>query len=139
MLIAAKSIENYIPHRKPFVMIGNLLHADPESFSSDFYIESNNMLAEEGFFQEAGLIENIAQTCAAAFSFLDSEKRENQRTGFIGAISRLEVYELPAVHTSIVTIVKPLHQLENIYLVKGESRQDGRILLSCEMKIVIAK
>lgn len=139
MLIAAESIENYIPHRKPFVMIGSLLHADPESFRSDFYIENDNMLAEYGFFQEAGLIENIAQTCAAAFSFLDSEKHENPRTGFIGAISRLEVYELPAVNTSIVTIVKPLHQLENIYLVKGENRQDGRILLSCEMKIVLAK
>jgi len=139
MLIAAKSIENFIPHRKPFVMVGNLLHADPEGFSSDFYIESDNMLAENGFFQESGLIENIAQTCAAAFSFLDSEKHKNPRTGFIGAISRLELYELPAVNTSIVTIIKPLHQLENIYLVKGENLQDGRILLRCEMKIVIAE
>lgn len=139
MLVARNDMESFIPHRKPFVMIDNLLHATPESFESDFYIETDNILAEDGFLQEAGLIENIAQTCAAAFGFLDAAKHESPRTGFIGAISKLELYELPAVNSSIVTTVKPLHQLENIYLVKGENRQDGRILLSCEMKIVVSQ
>jgi predicted hotdog family 3-hydroxylacyl-ACP dehydratase len=139
MLIARNALESYIPHRKPFIMIDNLLQATNEIFRSDFYIDSNNILAEDGFFQETGLIENIAQTCAAAFSYLDSEKKEKPRIGFIGAISKLTVYELPAVNSSIVTIVNPLHQLENIYLVKGENWLNGRKLLSCEMKIVVSQ
>ncbi|KAA6441302.1 hypothetical protein FEM33_03065 [Dyadobacter flavalbus] len=139
MLIARNVMESWIPHREPFVMIDNLLLATKEVFESDFFIKSDNMLAQNGFFQETGLIENIAQTCAAAFSYLDAEKHENPRMGFIGAISRLRVYELPAVNSGIVTVVNPLHQLENIYLVKGENWQDGRKLLSCEMKIVVSQ
>jgi len=139
MLIAKNALESYIPHRKPFIMIDNLLQATNESFRSDFFIDSNNILAEDGFFQEMGLIENIAQTCAAAFSYMDAEKEENPRIGFIGAISKLTVYELPAVNSSIVTIVNPLYQLENIYLVKGENWLNGRKLLSCEMKIVVSQ
>jgi 3-hydroxyacyl-[acyl-carrier-protein] dehydratase len=61
------------------------------------------------------------------------------KIGFIGAISRLEVFELPAINTTITTIVTPLHQLGNIYLVKGESFLEGRILLGCEMKIVVSE
>lgn len=139
MLIARNVIESCIPHREPFIMIDNLLHATQESFESDFLIKSDNMLVENGFFQETGLIENIAQTCAAAFSYLDAKKNEKPRIGFIGAVSKLTVYELPAVNSSIVTVVKPLHQLENIHLVKGESWQNGRKLLSCEMKIVVSQ
>ncbi|GGB85515.1 hypothetical protein [Dyadobacter sediminis] len=139
MLIARNVMESWIPHREPFIMIDNLLLATKETFESDFFINSDNMLAQNGFFQETGLIENIAQTCAAAFSYLDAENREIPRMGFIGAITKLKVYELPAVNSGIVTVVNPLHQLENIYLVKGENWQDGRKLLRCEMKIVVSQ
>jgi 3-hydroxyacyl-[acyl-carrier-protein] dehydratase len=139
MIVSKDAITDYIPHRQPFVMIDNLVSVTPERFESDFYIESENLLVENGHFQTTGLIENIAQTCAASFGFLDHQTGGKAKIGFIGAISRLEVFELPAVNTTIRTIVTPLHQLGNIYLVKGESFLEGRILLGCEMKIVVSE
>lgn len=139
MIVSKDAITQYIPHRQPFVMIDNLVSVTPERFESDFYIESENLLVENGQFQATGLVENIAQTCAASFGFLDHQTDGKPKIGFIGAVSRLEVFELPAVNTTITTIVTPLHQLGNIYLVKGESFLEGRILLGCEMKIVVSE
>ena len=139
MKVPQDSISQYIPHREPFIMIGSLVSVTADRFESEFLIEEHNMLAEDGRFTESGLLENIAQTCAASFGFLNREETGEPKIGFIGAMTKVEVYELPPVNSTIRTIVVPLHQLGNIYLVKGESFVEGRILLGCEMKIVVTQ
>lgn len=139
MIVAKDAITDYIPHRPPFVMVDNLVSATRELFESDFTVTDDNVLVQDGFFQETGLIEHIAQTCAASFGYLDSEDGGEPKIGFIGAVSKVLVTELPPVGATIRTVVTPLHQLGNIYLVKGESFLDGRILLGCELKIVVSE
>lgn len=139
MLVTRESITDYIPHRAPFVMVDSLISATEARFETEFVIDLQNLLVQNGHFQESGLIENIAQTCAISFGYLGSREGGEARIGFIGAISKLEVYELPPVGSTIQTIVIPMHQLGNIYLVKGESFREGRILLGCEMKIVVTE
>lgn len=139
MVVAKEAITDYIPHRAPFVMVGNLVNATRERFESDFKVAGDNVLVRDGFFQETGLIEHIAQTCAASFGYLDREEGGEPKIGFIGAVSKVLVTELPPVGATIRTVVTPLHQLGNIYLVKGESFLDGRILLGCELKIVVSE
>ena len=126
-----------MPHRPPFIMIDNLISVSRERFESDFAVEEDNVLVKSGFFQETGLIENIAQTCAASFGYLDRSESGEPKIGFIGAISRLEVHELPPILVTIKTIVTPTHQLGNIVMITGRNYLDGRVLLECEMKIVI--
>lgn len=139
MIVAKDAITDYIPHRPPFVMVDNLVSATRERFESDFTVTGDNVLVRDGFFQETGLIEHIAQTCAASFGYLDREEGGAPKIGFIGAVSKVLVTELPPVGGTIRTVVTPLHQLGNIYLVKGESFLDGRILLGCELKIVVSE
>jgi 3-hydroxyacyl-[acyl-carrier-protein] dehydratase len=83
------------------------------------------------------LIENIAQTCAAGFGYQDSLSGGEPKVGFIGAVSKLQVYALPNVDTRISTRVVITHQLGTIFLAKGENFQDGKCLLDCEVKIVV--
>jgi 3-hydroxyacyl-[acyl-carrier-protein] dehydratase len=139
MKVTKDSIYQYIPHRPPFIMIDNLVSAAQERFESDFFIKSDNVLVEDGHFQESGLLENIAQTCAASFGYLDRQEGGEPKIGFIGAITKVEVHALPPVNSTITTVVVPMNQLGNIYLVKGESFLEGRILLGCEMKIVVTQ
>jgi predicted hotdog family 3-hydroxylacyl-ACP dehydratase len=137
MKVERNDIFAYLPHRPPFVMVDNLVQASSEQFETSFLITADNMLVEDGFFQEAGLIENIAQSGALGFGFMDSEAGEGPKMGFIGAVSKLEVFELPPVNSVIRTVVTPTHQLGNIFLVKGANSLEGRKLLECEMKIVV--
>lgn len=137
MIVVKDAITDFIPHRPPFVMIDHLVSATRERFESEFTVREDNVLVQGGLFQETGLIEHIAQTCAAAFGYLDREAGGEPKIGFIGAVSKVLVTELPPVGARVRTVVTPLHQLGNIYLVKGESSLDGRILLGCELKIVV--
>lgn len=139
MLVSKQAITEYIPHRAPFAMVDALVSASEERFETAFHILEDNLLVENGVFQATGLIENIAQTCALSFGYLGGQESGKAKIGFIGAISKLEVFELPPVGSTIQTIVTPQHQLGNIYLVKGESFLEGRILLGCEMKIVVTE
>jgi 3-hydroxyacyl-[acyl-carrier-protein] dehydratase len=137
MLLNEKNIESVIPQRSPFVMISDLLKANNVNFESDFLIRKENIFIKNGLLQEPALIENIAQTCAAGFGYLNQQSGGKPMLGFIGAISKVKVHKLPEEDNRITTTITVMHQLENIYLVKGENYCGSEKLLECEMKIVV--
>lgn len=119
-------------------MVDNLLKAEPDSFESDFWIEKDNIFVEGDYLLDGALIENIAQTCAAGFGYQDSLSGGEPKVGFIGAVSKLQVFALPKVLTRITTQVTITHQLGSIFLAKGQNFQEGELLLECEIKIVVS-
>jgi len=136
MKVSKENITTVIPQRNPFVMIDNLLEATPKLFETDFKVQVENIFLMNNILQEPALIENIAQTCAAGFGYLQDPK-EKPRIGFIGGISKLQVHSLPAVNSVISTKAEVTHQLENVFLIKGENFFEGKLLLECELKIVV--
>lgn len=137
MLFTKENITKIIPQQIPFVMVDNLVSADETGFKSTFKVEVSNLFIKDGKLQEAALIENIAQTVAAGFGYVDKQAGGKPKIGFIGGISKLSVHALPALNNTIETTVTQLHQFENIYLIKGENFCDGELLVTCEMKIVV--
>jgi len=137
MLLNKENITSIIPQKEPFVMVHNLISADEKEFKSTFNIDADNLFLTEGTLQEPSLIENIAQTVAAGFGFLDKASGGKPKIGFIGGISKLKVHHLPQLNQEINTTITHLYQFENIYLVKGENFCDGKLLVECEMKIVV--
>ena len=131
------NITSIIPQRTPFVMVGSLIEATDKGFETSYVVSGDNLFLEEGFLQEPALIENIAQTAAAGFGFLNSQSDEEPKLGFIGAISKLKVHALPKVDSTIYTTVTVMFQMENIFLVKGVNKDGNKTLLECEMKIVV--
>jgi predicted hotdog family 3-hydroxylacyl-ACP dehydratase len=139
MLISKDYIENYIPQRDPFIMIDALLSANEERFCSSFVIRTENIFLFNGILSDVALVENIAQTCAAGFGYIGSQNNETEaRLGFIGAVSRLQVFEEAKAEENIETTVNILNRFENIYLVEGIATRNGTALLKCQMKIVRA-
>ena len=136
MKISKTEIENYIPQRKPFIMIDNLVNAVPEKFETDFLVLPENIFVENGILREFALIENIAQTSSAGLAITKKQTGKKNADGFIGAISKLKLYDLPKVHDTIYTIVSLVAQFENMYLLKGENYLSEKKLLECEIKLV---
>ena len=58
-------ILDLIPQRPPMVMVDRLLHCDPVVTETEFTVREENILVENGRMSACGLVENIAQTCAA--------------------------------------------------------------------------
>lgn len=136
MLIEKENITSYIPQRSPFVMIDELIAASGEGFESRFKIEANNPLLTGDGLSESAVVENIAQTCAAGFGYLGAQEEQGSpKIGFIGAISKLEVLENPKLGDTIHTTVKIISSFENIHLIEGVSKSNGKELSKCQMKI----
>lgn len=137
MLLTKENITKIIPQQFPFVMVDNLISVNEIGFKSIFKVEESNFFFKDGKLQEPALIENIAQTVAAGFGYIDKESGGKPKIGFIGGISKLKIFELPLLNTLIETTIYYLHQFEKVYLIKGESFCCGKLLIECEMKIVV--
>lgn len=138
MIIEKENIESYIPQRYPFVMIDNLIHANESGFSSSFQVKEENIFSENGFLTEPALIENIAQTCAAGFGYINRQNNEGSSIGYIGSVSKLTVHQLPEYGTTIKTTIEITNTLGNIFLIKGRNTCNENLLVECEMKIALA-
>ena len=138
-IVSADKITNFIPQRPPFVMVGNLVCNDALSANSNFHIKESNILVKEGKLTVMGLLENIAQTAAANVGHECATKNMPIPVGFIGAISRVQVSYLPLVNSEIDTRIEIKHEIFNITLIEGEVTQNGKTIISCEMKIMVDK
>ncbi len=131
------NVENLIPQRPPFVMVNKLLHADSINAKSSFVILEDNVLTVDGFFTEAGIIENIAQTSALHAGYMASKIGKETPTGVIGAIKNLSIQLLPEVNNTIITSVTIEHEVMNAKIVKGIVSINNEIIAECEMKVFL--
>jgi len=102
-------IQNYLPHRKPMLMVDSILELTKEKVKTVFEIKADNVFVADDTFAEVGLIENAAQTCSSIVGqsfFLDEEDQEKEGIeviGFISGIKKMKVFALPQLGSSITT------------------------------------
>jgi predicted hotdog family 3-hydroxylacyl-ACP dehydratase len=130
-------LEQLIPQRAPMVMIDGLDAVSNEGAVSRFVVRAENIFVNSGYFAEAGLLENMAQTAAARAGRISSAKGEAPPVGFIGGVKDLRVRRLPEVGQELTTRVTILHEVLNASVVKGEVQVDGESIAHCELKIFI--
>ena len=63
-LIEGEALREILPQKFPMVMVDKLLFSDEKTAVSGFTILADNIFCENGFFTQAGMLENIAQTAA---------------------------------------------------------------------------
>jgi predicted hotdog family 3-hydroxylacyl-ACP dehydratase len=132
-------VKTIIPQQTPFVMIDRLVHFDTVFTRTEFEIQPDNMFVEEGKFLEAGLIENIAQTCAARLGYINTVLlKDGVHLGFIGAMKSLIINKLPEVQSKLDTTIEVVNEVFNITLVHATIRCNDEVLVTCEMKISLA-
>ena len=127
---------DYIPQRPPFIMIDNLVEATGDYFKTDFKVLPDNIFVGNGKLREFAMIENIAQSSSVGLTIAKKYPSGKKPGGYLGAVSKLKLYELPAVSDRIHTIVKLIAQLGNMFLLNGETWFNDKKLMECEMKLV---
>lgn len=124
-----------IPQRRPFVMVDRLLSFDETESSTDFVVREDNIFCKDGLFLETGIMENIAQTCAARIGYINIANNESVKIGVIGSIKDLIITKLPKVGSRLLTKVKVLSEVFAITLVEAEVFDNDELVARCEMKI----
>ncbi len=71
------------------VMVEYLHKAEGGQTIGSLQINESNIFCKDGFLQEPGLIENIAQTAAVGVGFEYRNENKDVPTGYIGAVQKL--------------------------------------------------
>ena len=138
LFVNSIDIHTLLPQVEPFVMIGCLEHFDMNHVITSTKITSDNIFVESGKMTATGLIENIAQTCAARIGYINKYilKKEIQ-IGFIGAIRNLQVHTLPYVEEIIYTEIDVQEEVFGMILVTAIVKTTKYICAEAELKIAI--
>lgn len=136
MLTPDRDITQYIPQRPPMVMVDELVKAEDNLAVTRFAILPDNLFLVSNQLGESGLVENIAQTVAVMVGYHCSIKNIPVPIGYIAAVKNLKIGSLPAEGSTIETTVMITHQVMDVTVVTGKVEQAGRMICSCEMKVV---
>lgn len=129
------NILELIPQRLPFVMVDKLLFCDKEKTQTEFFIKEDNLFVANGQLIETGILENIAQTCAARLGYLN--KNQPVKIGMIGSIDNFELFALPSVGKKLETTIIVSAEVMNIIVLSASVHCDDKLLVSCNMKVVL--
>ncbi|MDR1557955.1 MAG: pseudouridylate synthase [Tannerellaceae bacterium] len=131
-------ITDLLPQRRPFILIDRLLDFDKERTLTSLQVREDNLFCDDGCLSESGLIETIAQTCAARMGYINRYLcHDTVKLGLIGAIRHLEIRRLPRVGEVITTQVLLVEEVFRMTLVQATVRVGEEPIASCEMKISI--
>ena len=111
-------IKKFLPHRKPMLMVGELLHIDDNTVTTTFHISKDCIFINDNILTESGLIENAAQACSAIvgqsyFAIDDLEGEGNKLVGYISAIKKVEIFKLPKIGETISTKAQLLSRIDS--------------------------
>jgi len=128
-----------LPQKKPFVMVDSLRFYSDKKIVSGLKVSPENILTENNHFSAPGLIENMAQTIALHTGYKYYINQKPAPTGFIGAIKKAEIFELPSVTSNLTTTVEIIHDIMGVTMVEAKIECNGKIIAQSEIKTALAK
>lgn len=131
-------IHELLPQQEPFVMVTCLTHYDAETSVSQTTIGPDNIFVDNGYFSASGMMENMAQTCAARIGFYNKYVlHKDVQLGFIGAVRNYEVHELAPEASVIETRIDIMEEVFGMTLTRAEVRLEGRVIATAEIKLSV--
>lgn len=126
-----------IPQQPPFVMIDKLVYCDSKTTVTELEVRSDNLFVEEGHLSATGMVENIAQTCAARMGYINLCADKPVKLGVIGAIRNFELTALPPVGATLTTTIDVQEEVFQMLLVDATVTCNGAVHATAQMKIAL--
>lgn len=132
-------VTELLPQRPPFVMIDCLTGFSETTTETRLTVRDDNVLVQDGRLSVYGLVENIAQTCAARLGYASYILHKPVRIGFIGAVRGCKIKRLPLVGETLETRIEVKEEIFGLTLVDAAVRLDGETIAETQMKIALEK
>jgi 3-hydroxymyristoyl/3-hydroxydecanoyl-(acyl carrier protein) dehydratase len=133
-------VTDLLPQAEPFLFVDKLTDFNYETYAckTSFLITENTLLVEDNCLTEAGLLENIAQTCAVQIGFVNKYilKKEIQ-IGFIGAVKNLKINTFARLKDRLETMIEILTEFADMKIAYCKVYVDNEIIAEGELKIAL--
>lgn len=131
-------IYSVLPQQEPFVMVDALTHFEPGTSTTQTLVREDNLFVEDGCFSASGMMENIAQTCAARIGFYNKYiLNRDVQIGYIGAIRNYVVLGKAPVGETLTTTVDVLEEVFGMTLATATVRCGGQIIATGQVKLAV--
>ena len=131
-------VHTVLPQQEPFVMVGHLIAFSADASTTETEIKDTNIFVDNGYFSPSGMMENIAQTCAARVGFYNKYVlHKDVQVGFIGAVRNYVINELPPIGTVIHTKVDILQDIFGMTLANAEVVCGDKVYATAEIKLSV--
>lgn len=125
-----------LPQRPPFVMVDCLTDYSDTQSTCYLTVRADNVFFEKGCLTAPGLIEHIAQTCAARLGYYNCYvQKTGVRLGFIGEVKDLNILRLPREGEMIETTIVVEQEIFDVTLVTAEVRVGAEVIATTRLKI----
>ena len=126
-----------LPQRPPFVMIDRLTHYDEVVTTTNFTVREDNIFLDDMKLAPAGIIENMAQACAARMGCINRLHGESVKIGFIGDIRNCDILRQPRCHEILTTHVHIVEDVFNMTLAEVSTHVGDEMIASARVKIAL--
>ena len=130
-------ILDLIPQRPPFVMVDRVVEFDWTRTTTSFLVRDDCLFVEDGMLISDGVVENVAQTCAARMGCISFIKGERVKLGFIGAVRNMSFSRQPVVGETLITSITVREEVFGMTMVDAEVRSGDEVIAKTEMKIAL--
>ena len=134
----AIDVHELLPQQVPFVMVSQLVHFGMVRTITELHVSDDNIFVEDGRLSASGLVEHIAQTCAARIGYINKYiLLKGIQVGVIGAIRDLDIHRLPQVGEVVTTTLDVLEDIFGMTLIQAEVTVGQETLATTQMKIAV--
>lgn len=146
MDVLSIDIANFLPHREPMLMVSSVLETSEKAMTTQFYISNDCIFIKNGELSAPGLIENAAQAASGVvgqsfFKKDDVEGDGNKLVGYISAIKKIEIFQLPKVGDTIVTKAQLISRFDTgvatLCSLSAETFLGQKLIVSSTMNFLI--
>ena len=131
------AITTLIPQREPFVMVDKVLACDEADAVTQFEVREDNIFLDDMKLAPAGIIENMAQACAARMGCINRMRGEGVKIGFIGDIRNCCIERQPRCGETITTHVHIVEDVFNMTLAEVTTHVNDETIASARVKIAL--
>ena len=128
-------ITSLIPQRPPFLMVDRILSCDDTDAVTELMVRQDNILLDDNKFSSAGIVENMAQSCAARMGCVKKLHNEPIKLGYIGEIKNLKIYRQPLLDERLTTEVHILMDVFDMTLASVCTKVGEEVIGEARMKL----
>jgi len=126
-----------IPQRPPFVMVDKVISFNITDAATVLRISEDNLFCDGKVFSSSGIIENMAQSCAARMGCLNLMKGDTVKIGFIGDIRNCDILRHPLAGETLTTHVHIIEDVFHLTLADVTVKVADETVARARMKIAL--
>jgi 3-hydroxymyristoyl/3-hydroxydecanoyl-(acyl carrier protein) dehydratase len=138
--LSSQKIIHLIPQRPPFVFVDKIIDFNYKTYDciTSFHATDQCLLIEDNRLTEAGLLENIAQTCALQIGFVNKYiLKKNIQIGFIGAVKNIKMNTFATLGDILETSIKIVTEFADMKIALCKVVVGSEVIAEGEIKLAL--